>query len=123
MAGTAAKVYAIDVCDAITARSDRPANFELAMSDGTNVPVPAGSVDLAYSNQLMEHMHSDDAASQLGNIARALRPGGRYICLTPHRLQGPCDVSQFFDDDVATGFHLKEYTYAELDRLFYHAGF
>jgi hypothetical protein len=44
------------------------------------------------------------------------------MCLTPNRLNGPHDVSMYFDT-VATGFHLKEYTVAELYHLFQTAGF
>jgi len=84
--------------------------------------VPPGSVTVAYSNQLMEHLHPDDAREQLRNIFEALAPGGRYVCLTPNRLNGPHDVSRHFDE-TATGFHLKEYTIGELRTLFKQAGF
>jgi SAM-dependent methyltransferase len=79
-------------------------------------------VDVAYSNQLMEHLHPDDAAAQLDGIVRALRPGGIYLCITPNRVSGPHDISKYFDE-VATGFHLKEYTFAELSALLRAAGF
>ncbi len=97
-------------------------NVNLILSDGCSVPVAAGSVTLAYSNQVMEHIHPDDAVEQLGNIFRALAPGGLYLCSTPNRLNGPHDVSRPFDD-VATGLHLKEYTLRELVGLFRRAGF
>jgi SAM-dependent methyltransferase len=86
------------------------------------VPLPPDSVDVAFSNQLMEHLHPDDALEQLGGIWRALRPGGVYICITPNRISGPHDISQHFDP-VATGFHLKEYTTEELSGLFRQVGF
>ena len=70
----------------------------------------------------MEHLHPDDSRDQLQNIYGALEPGGKYICITPNRLTGPHDVSKFFDD-VATGFHLKEYTLGELSTLFARIGF
>jgi SAM-dependent methyltransferase len=114
-------VYGVEVSEVIAETMDVPGNFELVISDGTSIPVPDSSVDLAFSDQLMEHLHPDDAAEQLANIARALRPGGVYVCKTPHRLQGPGDISQYFDD-VATGLHLKEYDYAELAGLFRGAG-
>ena len=101
--------YGIDVSTEITRKDDWPANLELIISDGTSVPVPEGSVDVAYSNQLMEHLHPDDAKEQLTNLHRALRTGGRYICRTPNRLSGPHDISAYFDE-VATGFPLREYT-------------
>jgi hypothetical protein len=42
--------------------------------------------------------------------------------VTPNRLNGPHDISKYFDD-IATGFHLKEYTTSELAALFKEAGF
>jgi SAM-dependent methyltransferase len=116
------KVYAVDVSDEITSGVVLPENMELVISDGCSIPVPDHSVDVAYSDQLMEHLHPDDAMDQLKNIYRALAPGGVYICITPNRLSGPHDVSQYFDD-VATGFHLKEYSMSELSRMFRSVGF
>ncbi len=112
--------YALDVSSEILAR-DEP-KVRAVLSDGCSVPVPAGSITVAYSNQVMEHIHPDDAIAQLDNIYRALAPGGRYVCVTPSRLNGPHDVSRYFDD-VATGLHLKEYTFGELAALFRRAGF
>jgi ubiquinone/menaquinone biosynthesis C-methylase UbiE len=116
------KVYAIDVSHEIAAGVALPDNLELIISDGSSVPVPDDSVDVAYSDQLMEHLHPDDALEQLQNIYRVLKPGGKYLCITPNRFSGPHDVSQFFDE-VATGFHLKEYSLAELAKLFRTVGF
>jgi SAM-dependent methyltransferase len=116
------QVFGLDVSEKITQRLSLPANFTLILSDGTSVPLPPDSVDVAFSNQLMEHLHPDDAFEQLAGIWRALRPGGLYICLTPNRLSGPHDISQHFDA-VATGFHLKEYTVGELTGLFRTVGF
>ena len=70
----------------------------------------------------MEHLHPDDAVDQLKNIYNALVNGGKYICITPNRLTGPHDISKYFDN-VATGFHLKEYTVTELSGLFREVGF
>ncbi len=122
MADRVKQVFGLDVSEEITQRVSLPSNFKLILSDGTSVPLPADSVDVAFSNQLMEHLHPDDALEQLEGIWRALRPGGVYICITPNRLNGPHDISQFFDS-VATGFHLKEYTVAELAGLFRKVGF
>jgi len=116
------QVYGVDVSDMITSRRDTPPNFRLVLSDGCSIPVPQGTVTVAYSNQVMEHLHPDDALEQLANIYSALAPGGIYICITPNRLNGPHDVSRLFDD-VATGFHMKEYTTGELQRLLRGAGF
>ena len=115
-------VYAVDVSEQITRGERRPENFTLVLSDGCTTGVPDGAVDVAFSNQLMEHLHPDDATEQLQNIHRSLVPGGVYICLTPNRLYGPHDISCFFDD-VATGFHLREYTARDMRALFRRAGF
>ena len=116
------KVYAVDVSAGLVQASRYPANFELRLSDGINIPVPANRVHVAYSNQMMEHLHPEDALEQLQHIYEALVPGGVYLCITPNRLSGPWDISRHFDQ-VATGFHLKEYKLAELAAIFRAAGF
>lgn len=116
------RVFAVDVSSVIASGCVLLKNLELAISDGTSIPVPAGSIDVAYSDQLMEHLHPDDAAEQLRNIHSSLAPGGVYICITPNRWSGPHDVSRYFDE-VATGFHLREYTVSELAQMFREAGF
>lgn len=116
------QVYALDVSETISKESRVPNNFRLILSDGVSVPVPPGSVTVAYSNQLMEHLHPEDAAEQLANIVKGIATGGVYVCVTPNRLTGPHDISRYFDD-TATGFHLREYTNTELRRIFLNAGF
>lgn len=115
-------VSAIDVSSEITARIRAPDNFRLMLSDGVSVPVAAGSLSVVYSNQLMEHLHPDDARDQVQNIYRALAGGGIYVCLTPNRWTGPHDISAHFDE-VAKGFHLKEYSHGEIVSLFKQVGF
>ena len=107
IAKTVKQVYAVDVSGEITGNSERPANFTLIISDGCSIPVHANSVNVAYSNQLMEHLHPDDAAEQLRNIAEALIPGGVYICETPNRLSGPHDVSNATSTPWPQGFTCK----------------
>ncbi len=116
------KVYAVDVSNEITKGLNFPQNFELVISDGVSIPVAENSINIVYSDQLMEHLHPDDAIDQLQNIYKVLLPGGLYICSTPNQLSGPHDVSMCFDE-VATGFHLKEYLVNELYNLFRQAGF
>lgn len=122
VAGLVSKVFAIDVSMEIADSVSFPENFRLLISDGSSIPVEQDSITLAYSNQLMEHLHPDDAMDQLQNIHRALAPGGKYLCVTPNRLSGPHDVSRGYDK-IATGFHLKEYSIRELHTLFLTARF
>jgi len=94
-------------------------NLEVVLSDGVSITVKA---TLIFSNQLMEHLHPDDARDQLANVFAALEPGGKYFCITPNRMSGPHDVSRGIDE-VARGFHLREYTNRELAGLFRSVGF
>jgi Dimethyladenosine transferase (rRNA methylation) len=116
------KVYALEVSKEVTKYVQAPENFELVLFDGFNIPVPAESVSVAYSDQVMEHIHPDDAYEQLVNIYHALERGGIYVCITPNQLNGPHDISRHFDE-VATGFHLREYTNTELSELLRRTGF
>ena len=118
-----AKVYAVDVSAEIADQSASPTNFQLIISDGISIPIPSESVDVVYSNQLIEHLHPDDARSQLEECYKALKTSGSYICVTPNRLSGPHDISSMFDDDEPQGFHLREYTNGDLAAMFAQVGF
>lgn len=116
------RVYAVDVSTEITKLPNIPDNMEIFISDGCNIPVPKNTVNLAYSHQLMEHLHPDDALEQLENIYNTLAANGKYICITPNWYSGPHDVSRHFDQQ-ATGFHLKEYKLSEMYNIFKKVGF
>jgi SAM-dependent methyltransferase len=113
---------ALDVTDALVPRGPVPDNLEFRVFDGFDLGVPDRSLDLVYTNDVVEHLHVDDMLEQSAAIARALAPGGRYVCVTPNRLAGPHDVSRSFAD-VADGFHLHEYTVTELAAALRTAGF
>ncbi len=115
------EVHAVDVAAAI-ADTECTANFHIALTDGRHFPLPDDSIALAYSNQLMEHLHPDDAAEQVRDLFRVLRPGGAYLCVTPNRLTGPWDVSRMFSS-APTGLHLREYSNRELVALLREVGF
>jgi SAM-dependent methyltransferase len=116
------RVYAVDVSEVIVQSAQPVPNVEVRLSDGVSIPVETGVADIVYSDQLMEHLHPDDAAAQLREVRRVLHAGGRYVCVTPSRLSGPHDVSRAFDD-VARGFHLREYDQRTLRRMFRAVGF
>jgi SAM-dependent methyltransferase len=122
VAGLARRVYAVDVSAEIMRDLDLPANVETRVSDGITLPVEGATIDVAYSNQVIEHLHPEDTLEQLRHISEALTPRGVYVCITPNRLTGPHDISKYFDDS-ATGFHLKEYTFRELHDCFRAVGF
>ncbi len=122
VASRVARAFGYDVTAELTRDLDLPANLEVIVGDGVNIPLDPDSVDVAFSNQLLEHLHPEDALDQVASACRCLKPGGVYVTLTPNRLTGPHDVSFYFDTE-ATGFHLREYTHAELKALFLGAGF
>jgi SAM-dependent methyltransferase len=74
------------------------------------------SINVAFSDQLIEHFHIDDTLLHLKTIRRILKPGGIYLFRTPHAYNGPHDVSKYFSN-VSEGFHLKEWTFTGLDYL------
>jgi ubiquinone/menaquinone biosynthesis C-methylase UbiE len=117
-----ATAIVVDVSDALVPKEIEQPNFEFVLTKGIAVPLADESVSFVYSNQLIEHLHPDDAAAQMREVFRVLKPGGRYLCRTPSRISGPHDVSMFFSD-MAEGMHLKEYSYKELHHLLRSAGF
>jgi SAM-dependent methyltransferase len=91
-------------------------------AEGTRLPFEGASFDLVISIQLFEHLHPDDAETHLLETCRVLKPGGRYLLETPNKWAGPGDVSRFFSDRPE-GFHLREYSIAELSGLMSQAGY
>lgn len=122
LSGTAREVLGLDVTDSLVDFAAAPANFRFLKTGGVEIPLAENSVDLAHSDQLMEHLHVEDAQAQLREIHRVLRPGGHYVCTTPSSVTGPHDISKFFDE-VATGLHMREYNYHSLRALMLQAGF
>lgn len=114
-------LVALEVSAETIARFVPPPNVTVVLSKGVDVPVEQGSIDCAFSTQVLEHIHPDDALAHIQNVTKTLKPGGIYVCKTPHRYSGPHDVSGYFDLE-ATGLHLKEYTIGEMVELFAQGG-
>ncbi len=116
------RVIAVDIADQRGTSVASPRNFELVVYDGYQLDVPERSVDVAFSQDMIEHLHPEDVELHFRIIHRLLRPGGRYVFTTPHRLNGPHDVSRYFSEEPR-GFHLAEWTFTELDRLLRRCGY
>jgi SAM-dependent methyltransferase len=116
------EVHAVDVAGEIADVEHNAVNLHIALTDGRHLPLPDDAITLAYSNQLMEHLHPEDAEIQLREVLRVLRPGGAYLCVTPNRLTGPWDVSRMFSS-MPRGLHLREYSNRELVALLHGVGF
>ncbi|MBD3161381.1 MAG: methyltransferase domain-containing protein [Candidatus Eisenbacteria bacterium] len=84
---------------------------------------PEGAYDVVITNQLIEHLHPEDLEAHFAEVRAILKPDGRYLLSTPHRLTGPHDVSKIFRRPSAEGMHLKEYTYRELFGSLRRSGF
>ena len=51
----------------------------LIFFDGFNFLFKNENIDLAYSNQLMEHLHPEDAIEQVKDISRILKTKGNIF--------------------------------------------
>jgi SAM-dependent methyltransferase len=115
--------YALEVSfEKVLQEEANGGNLALVPFDGLEIPLPNDSIDVAYSHQVLEHLHPEDAIEHLREVYRILKPGGYYLCVTPHRFRGPSDISRYFTRE-ATALHLKEYTYEELYKKFHQVGF
>lgn len=115
--------YGVDICDQRPATLARAKNLQLIVYDGYDTrEIADASLDLVFSDQLIEHLHPQDTAEHFRFVKRLLKPGGSYLFRTPHALTGPHDISAYFSDEPL-GFHLKEWTYGELDQLLAQTGF
>ena len=123
LAHRARTVTAIDIAEGSAVLDGAPDNFQLLIYDGFHLPLEAGSIDLAFSDQLIEHLHVDDAEWHFQMIAKALAPGGYYVFRTPHGYTGPHDVSMYFTKGDPQGFHMKEWTYGELRTVLRRSGY
>lgn len=117
MAERVKKVYAVDISTQHNVDKTWPKNLELIIFDGYVLEaVSDKEVDVAFSDQLLEHIHPDDTSLHLALILKKLVPGGVYVLRVPHVYSGPHDVSQYFSY-TPKGFHLKEWTFRELRKL------
>jgi 2-polyprenyl-3-methyl-5-hydroxy-6-metoxy-1,4-benzoquinol methylase len=83
-------------------------NLEFVTMPATELSFPDGSFDAAYSIQVIEHI--EDVELHLSEVARVLRPGGRFVVATPNRLT-------YSPDGLHNAFHVREYDAGELEIL------
>jgi SAM-dependent methyltransferase len=114
--GEFGQVYGIDISDQRKAGMPTPDNMQMVIYNGYDLPLPDASVDVAFSDMLIEHLHPEDTQIHFETVMRILKPGGVYVFRAPHGMSGPWDISRKFAT-VAECFHLKEWTYAEIVEL------
>ncbi len=88
LAESVRRVYAVARSAVVTGTRRFPANFHLIAAEGNCIPVPQASVDLAYSNGLVDQLDPEQTCEQLASIQRALTRGGVFICCARNRLLG-----------------------------------
>ncbi len=117
------KVYFLEVSSVL--KKNIPNDFEIIFFNGVDMPkeIEAETIDIVFSNQVLEHIHSDDIAENMAWAYKVLKKGGVFICITPNSLSGPHDDSRYFNLGEPQGFHLKEYTIRELHNILKNAGF
>lgn len=116
-------VIGIDISDQRNKTDSVPDNFKLVIYDGYNLnAIKDNSIDIMYSDQLIEHFHPDETMSHFKIVHRLLKQGGKYVFCTPHSYSGPHDVSQYFSYEPEC-FHLKEWNYKELKELLKELGY
>ena len=114
------KVVALEV--AHHSAAEQKADIDFISYNGVDFPNLMVEFDVALSFQVLEHLHPADVEPHLEAVKNSLKNNGCYIVRTPHRFSGSHDISQDFSE-VASGLHLKEYTYQELIELARAAGF
>ena len=84
--------------------------------------------DVAFSDNVMEHISVLDYNDHLTSIYNSLKPGGIFILIMPNRLFGPSDITRIIDNSStgqtsAKGGHLNESTYTEMINWLTKVGF
>jgi SAM-dependent methyltransferase len=102
-------------------------NAQILEADGEELTARFGTeaFDLVLSIEVYEHLHRDDGLAHLREVYSVLKPGGAYVIVTPHRMNGPTDVTcmVYPDSRECLGFHLNETTNKELMADLRAAGF
>lgn len=91
--------------------------------DGLGAKVDDSSVDLVFEYIFFHLLHQEDAQKHAEELYRMLSPKGNYISVISNSSIEPSDISRYFTDGPAEGLHLKEYSHAEVVKIFKKAGF
>lgn len=88
----------------------------------------ADKFDVAFSDNVIEHLSPLDLPAHLHAVYQALKPGGKFIIIMPNKLFGPMDITRIIDNSssgktAAKGGHLNESTYTEMIHALSKAGF
>jgi len=87
--------------------------------------VSSTTFDAIIMDNVIEHLIPDTVSDVLLKCYAMLKSEGFLIVLTPHVLSGPHDISKYFVPcgAKAEGFHLREYSFTDLDQCLRNSGF
>lgn len=77
-AGYVERVYSIDVRGHFVQSLRAPGNLRVVLCDGIRIPLPEGTIDIAWSGEFMDHLHAEDALAHLESVRRGLAHAGEY---------------------------------------------
>lgn len=122
-------VYGIDVSEASIAEAKHDlASFGKAdrvkHADVLDYDAPT-KFDIIVMDNVIEHLVPDETSDILAKCYEMLAPDGYLVVLTPHSFSGPHDISRYFVPfgSKAQGFHLKEFSFTEMNESLTVAGF
>jgi 2-polyprenyl-3-methyl-5-hydroxy-6-metoxy-1,4-benzoquinol methylase len=86
---------------------------------------PPTKFDVVVMDNVIEHLLPDETPDVLSKCYSMLADEGYLVVITPHSFSGPHDVSKYFVPfgSKAEGFHLKEFSFTDLDQSLKRAGF
>jgi SAM-dependent methyltransferase len=112
------------ILDKARARSTGVAGVAFERVSGVALPYADQTFGAAYSIEVVEHLHENDAVAHFAEVRRVLRPGGRYWFLTPNGLAAGSASERFgVSVEVDADVHLRVWTYEELLPLLSGVGF
>ena len=82
---------AVDISAVPISGQRLPANFHLALAHRASVPVPASSIDVAYTRCRLDLLRPAEVLDLLAEVYRALAPHGTFLCMAMNRLVSPPD--------------------------------
>ncbi len=77
-------VLALDVSKEIISDQSVPDNVMRVLYNGIDNPLGQKKADVIFSDNLIEHLHPEEVVEQTQRVYDILKPGGKYICITPN---------------------------------------
>ncbi len=80
-----------------TAHYANPGVYVIQSSSTNMSAIPSGSIDAAFASNFFEHITRDDILGTMREVARVLKPDGRFLILQPNIRFCWRDFWMFFD--------------------------